>query len=191
MTTLDTDERDTLRRRQILASARAVFVQFGFDKSSMDDIAKRANLSRGLVYRKFKNREELLQAVFEDLFVGRYERAAHVVAGAGSKRDKLLRIYEILYLEPWDEMMGSPMAPELYQACKRFDPEGVDKRERMRLRYTQAILGDKSAAEVFMLSVEGLSGTDIPSTSVLRRRIQLLCERFAEARPNDETRDVK
>ena len=178
MTASDPDDRDALRRRQILAGARESFLQFGFAKTSIDDIAKRANISRPLVYRKFKNKEEILQAVFEDLFEGRYERVAEVLAGRGSKREKLLQIYEILYLEPWDQMMGSRMAGELYEACKRFEPEGVQKRERMRLKYTQAVLGDREAAEVFMLSVEGLSGTDMPTTNVLKKRVQVLVERF-------------
>ena len=128
--------------------------------------------------RKFKNKEEILQAVFEELFDGRYERVAAAVAARGAKREKLLQIYEILYLEPWQELMGAPMARELYEACKRFEPEGVQKRERLRLKYTQAILGDKELAEVFMLAVEGLSGTDFPSTSVLRKRIEVLVNRF-------------
>jgi len=179
MTESPSDARDAQRRKQILVAARACFVQFGFAKTSLEDIAKRAGLSRPLIYRKFKNKEEILAAAYEDLFEGRYERVTEIVAGRASKRDKLLQIYEVLYLEPWAEMTGSPMAAELYEACIRFDPEGVAKRDRLRLKYTQAVLGAKDVAEVFMLAVEGLSGRDIPPTNVLRRRIELLVEHFA------------
>lgn len=172
------EARDTQRRRDILAAARASFLQFGFAKTSMDDIARHAGISRPLLYRKFKNKEEILAAVFEELFDGRYDRVEAIVASRASRREKLLRIYEVLYLEPWAEMMGSPMAPELYQACVRFDPGGVEKRERLRLKYTQAVVGGRDVAEVFMLSVEGLSG-GVPSTAVLRRRIEVLVEHFA------------
>jgi len=68
------EERDAQRRRQILEAARASFMQLGFAKTSIDDIARRAHISRPLVYRKFKSKEAILAAVFEDLFVGRYER---------------------------------------------------------------------------------------------------------------------
>lgn len=172
------DERDALRRAQILSAARASFLQFGFAKTSIDDIAKQAGISRPLVYRKFKNKEQILAAVFDDLFQGRYERVEAVVAGRASRREKLFRIYEIMYLEPWTEVMSSVMAPELYEACVRFDPEGVAKRERMRLKYTQAVLGAKDTAEVFMLAVEGMSAR-VPSTNVLRRRIEVLVEHFS------------
>jgi AcrR family transcriptional regulator len=166
-----------MRRRQILDGARASFLQFGFAKTSIDDIGKRAGVSRPLVYRKFKNKEEILAAVFDDLFFGRYEQVEEIVSGRGSKRDKLFRVYEVLYLEPWAEVMSSPVARELYEACVRFDPEGVEKRERMRLKYTQSILGSKEVADVFVLAVEGMS-VRVPSTNVLRRRIEILVEHF-------------
>jgi AcrR family transcriptional regulator len=172
------DDRDLVRRRQILAGARASFLQFGFAKTSLEDIAQRANISRPLIYRTFKNKEEIFRAMYEDLFEGRYERVAAIVAGRASKRDKLRQIYEVLYLEPWEQVAMTPMATDLYDACKRFDPEGVQKRERMRLKYTQSVLGDKDIAEVFMLSVEGLSGMDFPNVNVLRRRIEILVEHF-------------
>jgi hypothetical protein len=73
--------------------------------------------------------------------------------------------------------MSSPVARELYEACVRFDPEGVEKRERMRLKYTQSILGSKEVADVFVLAVEGMS-VRVPSTNVLRRRIEILVEHF-------------
>jgi TetR/AcrR family transcriptional regulator, transcriptional repressor of aconitase len=171
------DTRDAQRRKQIVDAARVTFLQFGFAKTSMDDIAKQANISRPLVYRKFKNKEEILSAVYEDLFEGRYERVETLLASRASKRDKLLQIYEILYVEPWTQVTGTPMAAELYEACTRYDPDGTAKRERLRLKYTQAVLGAKDVAEVFMLSVEGLSG-DVPTTSTLRHRIEVLVQHF-------------
>ncbi len=47
------------------AAARATLLRFGFAKTSIDDIAREAKLSRLLIYRKFKNKEEILAAAFE------------------------------------------------------------------------------------------------------------------------------
>ena len=58
-----------------------------------------------------------------------------------------------------------------------MDPEGDEKRARLRLKYTQAIVGAKDIAEVFASAVDGLSA-DLPSTAVLRRRIETLVEHF-------------
>ncbi|HEX2691330.1 MAG TPA: helix-turn-helix domain-containing protein [Kofleriaceae bacterium] len=170
-------ERDASRRRVLLDAARACFLQFGYAKTSLDDIARRANLSRPLIYRKYKNKEELFGAVYDDTFDARYPEAEKVLAGRGSRRDKLLRIYEIIVVETWAIMMASPMPSEFYEACMRVLPEIHAKHERRLFDLTKEVLGTKEVAEVFMLAAEGLM-TDLPSAPVLRKRIQLLTERF-------------
>jgi AcrR family transcriptional regulator len=173
------DERDAMRRAAILEAALECFLQFGYSKTSLDDIAKRANISRPLIYRKFKNKEDIFTAVFEFTFEGRYPRAEQALAVPGRPRDKLLQVYEILLLEPWDEMMGAPMAAEFYEVCSRLFPQVETKHERLVLKYTQAILETKELSEVFMLAVDGLQA-DLPTTRVLRRRLQILIERFVQ-----------
>jgi AcrR family transcriptional regulator len=172
-----TNEREAERRRQILDAALATFLQFGYAKTSLEDIANRAHLSRPLIYRKFRNKDEILAAVFQRLFEGRYERASEIIASRANKREKLLQLCEILYLEPYDLVTSTPMAAQLYDACDRVDPAGAEKRNRLMLKYAQAVLGAKDVAEVFLLAGQGLS-SDIPATNVLRRRIETLVERF-------------
>jgi AcrR family transcriptional regulator len=46
-----TDEEAAARRLSILQAARWCFLNFGFAKTSLDDIAKRAGISRTLLYR--------------------------------------------------------------------------------------------------------------------------------------------
>ncbi|ADO68139.1 TetR/AcrR family transcriptional regulator [Stigmatella aurantiaca] len=174
------DERDVMRRTAILEAARGCFLQFGYSKTSLDDIAKRANISRTLIYRKFKNKEDIFSALFDFMFEERYPRAEQVLAGAGSKRDKLFRVYELLLLEPWEELAGAPMAAEFFEACSRLFPEVEEKHERFRLKYTQAILETQEIAELFMLATDGLT-LDLPAPRVLRRRLQLLVERFVSS----------
>lgn len=166
------------RRRDILRAARETFLQFGYSKTSLDDIARRADISRPLIYRTFKNKEEIFGAVFEELFEDRYPAAERLVAGQGTAREKLLGLYELLLLEPWEETMGAPMSAEFYDACERVIPAAQGKYERHRIRLTQAILGSRELAEVFSLAVDGLVG-DLPKTGVLRKRLGLLVARFA------------
>jgi TetR/AcrR family transcriptional regulator, transcriptional repressor of aconitase len=51
------------RRRQILDAAHAVFTERGFARTSMDDVARAANLSIGAVYRYFPGKDDLILAV--------------------------------------------------------------------------------------------------------------------------------
>ncbi|MEU6035404.1 TetR/AcrR family transcriptional regulator [Actinomadura sp. NPDC047616] len=51
------------RRRQILDAARACFIRKGFHETSMQDIFAEADLSAGAVYRYFKSKTEIVEAI--------------------------------------------------------------------------------------------------------------------------------
>jgi AcrR family transcriptional regulator len=174
----DTAKHDADRRRAILDAALACFIQFGYAKTSLDDIARRAGLSRPLLYRKYRNKEDIFGAVYDDVFETRYPRVEAVLAGRGSRRDKLLETSEIMFVETWALVMDAPMAQEFYDACKQVIPEIHDKHERKLLALTRRLLGARDVAEVFLLAVDGQL-MDLPSVAVLRRRLRVLVDRFA------------
>jgi len=171
-------EHEVKRRRLLIEAARSCFLQFGYAKTSLDDIAKRANISRPLIYRSFKNKEDIFAAVFEFTFEERWPAAERASKGRGSKRERLFRIYELLLIEPWEEISGGPMVQEYYEMCERLIPEAESKHARLQLKFTQAVLGDREIAELFMLAADGLT-IDLPKTTTLRRRLELLVARFA------------
>ena len=51
------------RLQQILDAAAAVIIRVGYDKTTMNDIAKEAGASRGTVYLYFQGKEELFEAL--------------------------------------------------------------------------------------------------------------------------------
>jgi AcrR family transcriptional regulator len=58
-------EVDSAKRRQIVEGARAIFLTQGFDAASMNDIARKAGVSKGTLYVYFRNKEELFEAIAE------------------------------------------------------------------------------------------------------------------------------
>jgi AcrR family transcriptional regulator len=50
----------------ILAAAKRLFLEAGYDRTSMDAIARDAGLARQTVYNCFQNKEAILQAVIEE-----------------------------------------------------------------------------------------------------------------------------
>jgi AcrR family transcriptional regulator len=48
------------RRQQIMVAAKRVFSVNGFSKSTMEDIAREAELSPGTIYLYFKNKDEYI-----------------------------------------------------------------------------------------------------------------------------------
>ena len=171
-------DRDAARRRVILDAARDCILKFGYAKCSLEDVAKLAAISRPLIYRKFKSKEEVFGAVLEDLFETQYRAAEQGLAQPGSKREKLISLYEALLLDPWKELIvDAPMGTEFYGACRRVRPDISEKRRKIQLKYTQAVLGTKELSEVFMLAVDGLT-QDLTAPKVLRRRLEVLIDRF-------------
>lgn len=168
---------DKERREQIVSAALECFLKFGYAKTSLDDIAKKAFLSRPLLYLKFKNKEEILKAVFDQFFSDGYEAADLAVSVSASRKNKLSAIYDALVLRPWDRIMGQPMSAEFYEICERFFPDLCSRYEKEILKHVTHLLEDKQLAQVFVLAAEGLQ-SDLPSTAVLRKRLDILIDQF-------------
>jgi TetR/AcrR family transcriptional regulator, transcriptional repressor of aconitase len=56
------------RRKQILDGARRSFTRNGFHATSMQDVLTESGLSAGAVYRYFRSKEEIIEAVATDAF---------------------------------------------------------------------------------------------------------------------------
>ncbi len=172
-----TNERDASRRREIIAAAIACFLQFGYSRTSLDDIAKAAKLSRPLLYRKFANKEEIFAACYDATFQAQLELAAQRIAEPGSKVKKLERICEAVCIEPYEMLLKTPMVEEFWVACEAIIPEILEAHDR-KWRALLVQLLPKDLAEVFALAVEGLHA-DKPSVPLFRKRLRLLIGRFA------------
>ena len=173
-----THDATTVRCAKVLTAARWCFLNFGFSKTTFEDIAKRANLSRTLLYRIFKDKEEIYQAVFVDWLISRHPAAKRAAKGPGSPYERLLSVCRLLALEPWAEMLGTPMGSEFLEVCERIAPENEALYRKVAHECVAEILRDEASAEVFLLALDGLFA-DQSSMEVLEQRTQLLAARFA------------
>ena len=173
-----TDNEAAVRRAKILAAARWCFLNFGFQKTAFEDIAKRANLSRTLLYRIFKDKEEIYQAVFVDWLISRHPAAKRAAMGPGSPSKRLFSVCRLMALDPWAEMVGTPMGSEFLETCQLIDPQNEALYRKVVYECVAVILGDDASTEVFLLALDGLFA-DKPSLEVLEQRTKLLAARFA------------
>ncbi|WP_054033298.1 TetR/AcrR family transcriptional regulator [Desulfatitalea tepidiphila] len=67
------------RRQQIIVAAKRVFSEKGFNKATMEDIAKEAELSPGTLYLYFKNKEELYASLSLRILQYLHIRVSHVI----------------------------------------------------------------------------------------------------------------
>ena len=173
-----TQDEAATRKAKVLLAARWCFLNFGYAKTAFEDIAKKASLSRTLLYRLFKNKEEVYQAVFADWLLSRQAAAKLAATEPGSSYNRLMKVCRLMALEPWAEMVGTPMGSEFLQTCALIDAENDALYRKIVHQCAATILGDRTSAEVFLLALDGLFA-DQPSMDVLEQRTKVLASRFA------------
>ena len=90
---------DDPRRSRVLEAALGVFLRYGFRKTSMDEVARAADLSRQGLYLQFATKEELFRATVE------YALAGALASAAARLRDPDLTIQDKL-IGGFDEWHG-------------------------------------------------------------------------------------
>ncbi|RKH19500.1 TetR/AcrR family transcriptional regulator [Corallococcus praedator] len=89
--------RESERRRTILRAAIDVFARKGYHGCRIADVAKEAGVAYGLVYHYFKNKDELLETVFETGWSGFISRARLVAESEGPLEEKVRRIADVAF----------------------------------------------------------------------------------------------
>lgn len=120
----------TARREQILAAARACFLRNGLHTTSMQDLIREADLSVGAVYRYFKSKTEIINAIAENVAGGLNVRLHEIAA-----QELPLAEAIDLVLDAVDEQVGPdgnfPLALQIW-AEAMIDPA---IRDIVRARY--------------------------------------------------------
>lgn len=92
------------RISDIMAAARMVFRERGYDDASMSEIAERANVVEGSIYRYFDNKRDLLVKVIEDwykLMLADYEQQLSGIQGMRNRlRFMIWRHLKTIHEEP-------------------------------------------------------------------------------------------
>jgi AcrR family transcriptional regulator len=133
----DPAERALLQRERILRAARRCFVRHGFHAASMADIARTAEMSCGLIYRYFENKNAIVRAIIDR----QMEEARDVLDQIGSSQDLVSAI--LAAFESWtqgeDEQMSAALLLEMVAVAARDEEiasamQVADRVVRGRLR---------------------------------------------------------
>jgi TetR/AcrR family transcriptional regulator, fatty acid metabolism regulator protein len=130
-------ERLQHRRDSILAAARRVFARKGFAQSSMNDIARAARASDGLIYRYFASKRVLLLEVLT-VFYGRMiagtERAVEASPNFRGKLTVLVRRHVQAFAEDTD------LCRLFIAEVRNFDDYVGSASQSLNRRYTSILL---------------------------------------------------
>jgi AcrR family transcriptional regulator len=86
---------DDSTRNRILEAALQCFKQLGIDKTSLIDVARTADLSRGTVYRYFSDRQSLIDATVERNVENYYGEATDVMSDERTLVDQIGAFAEV------------------------------------------------------------------------------------------------
>lgn len=95
------------RPQEITEAAFAAFAEKGYAATRVDDVAKRAGVSKGLLYLYFKTKEELFKAVVRSLVIPRVDALTARIDRADMPAEEFLRGP---FLDFVKKLPGSPVA---------------------------------------------------------------------------------
>jgi AcrR family transcriptional regulator len=140
---------------RIVEVAREVFREQGYD-ASLDEVAKRAGVGPGTLYRHFPKRENLLDAIMQSWVDRVTETADKALAHEGSERELLLNWFQE-YVGLISQHKGGPA--KLTSAMG--DPESP-------IRTKCQVLADANGRVLARLREDGALRDDVESIQVCR-----------------------
>jgi AcrR family transcriptional regulator len=99
------------RPTQILHAALEVFGEFGLARARLEDIAKRAGVSKGTIYLYFPNKEELFREMVRSTVAEAIEAGEKLPAGPSAK-DQLVE-----YMRGYWQFVRSPAYAVIYRVA--------------------------------------------------------------------------
>ncbi len=101
------------RHSAVLDAAFAVFLRYGFQRTTMDDIAKECGVSRPALYLLFKNKSDIFHALATAMFERMIAGASKALAGTGSLEIRLYFCLKFGILDAIEALIASPHGAEL------------------------------------------------------------------------------
>ena len=104
------------RPAEITQAAMETFAEHGYAAARVDDVAKRAGISKGLLYLYFKTKEELFKAVIRSVVVPRIDALKTAITDSDLSAEEFLRGP---FLEFIQKLPDSPRTHRRPLACRR------------------------------------------------------------------------
>jgi len=180
-------------RERILGAAFTLFGRYGFKRTSMEDIASEAGLSRTALYLQFRNKEDIFRELAAGLHEDGLSRAQTALDGdqplaerlRGAVEAKTLRMIEIVYASPH----GSELMDEKNRLCgdlatdseRRFQEmltrDLIRAAESREIDLGAAGLSASEAADLLARALYGLKGPEV-TIDLYRKRVASLVRVF-------------
>jgi AcrR family transcriptional regulator len=183
----------TATPERILAAALTRFSRYGFRRTSMEDIAAEAGVSRAALYLQFKNKEEIFRSLASMLQAEALERVEEVLRAGGPFEAVLRGAFEARSLRliaiANDSPHGNELLDETSRLCGDLAAENQHRFEslladlfrgaarRGEIDLAAVDLTAPAAAELVCRAVAGLKGPGV-TPDLYRGRLTALLRVF-------------
>lgn len=186
---------DTSKRTDIMTAAFTQFSQYGFEKTSMADIARATGISRASLYTYFDNKEQIFRGACVTINAQTLAGVAQALAADGRDLPMAQRMENAL-LERYGRLLDiarSPHGSEIYnernRLCGALAQDSVrdlrallakalkaaDKSGEISLKHIG--LSPAAAAEILQMAAAGLKA-ETPNVKTYRKRLHGLVRLF-------------
>lgn len=108
------------RPREICAAALEVFAEKGFAAARLEEIAKRAGVSKGTLYLYFEDKEQLFRAVVRDTVVPNVDILRASLIQTGLPFDQLIRLFLAQFVEMTKRVPVGAVAKMVISESRNF-----------------------------------------------------------------------
>jgi TetR/AcrR family transcriptional regulator, transcriptional repressor of aconitase len=166
-------DKRSITRKQIIDAAASCFAEYGYDKTTFDDVAQKAGISRALIYTYFKSKQEFFFIMIDEQHKKYLLQSQKVLDSNLSNKEKLRKIIDIWIIDPHRIIYKSPLPNIWLKPVKSIQESEKLLREDF-INSLSPLIG-QDLAEVIVYSFKGLLD-DKPLIDVLEKRTDILID---------------
>jgi AcrR family transcriptional regulator len=141
-----TTEQGLETRRRLYGAAIGLIASRGYEATTLRDVARKARVSVGLLYRYFPSKRAVVLALYDDLSAGYAARASRMRPGPWRARFRFALQASLGVLAPHRDTLAA-LAPVLVGDADEglFAPATAFSRRRVQAVFDEAVLGASDA----------------------------------------------
>lgn len=165
-------------KKQILEAAEKLFDQYGFQKTTLADIARDCNMSAANIYRFYEGKDEIMAEIANNVFRDVEEKLREVLRNSGMSASKKLETFIVENLRHLDMICNCHVKiDEALEYIKRKKPDLFQRHIEAKRSLIAEILDEGNRTKEFEVK-------DIIGTAGLILNATILCKcQWVDSRP--------
>lgn len=145
------------KRVRVMEGALKVFLAYGFNRTTMDDIARAAELSRPAVYLIFRNKTDIYRAIARCVVTQIVERARYSLTMEATLLERLDHMVETALFNMVKDIEESPHGAELLDIRNKLAGDIFDEWRGHMLIALKAAFAEEATRNGVDLGARGIS----------------------------------